>query len=159
MTLVCYMEKKYFSFRNGLKLLFFSVLVDLFLFQTGVIFPIEYKKCRKCYRPKPPHAHHCSVCYRCVLRMDLTVVSYIISLCRIWFTLFYIIDWSCLFAYWTVALLSVFTNLSILSFQLKYQKTNIVRNTRGGGKKINSLLLLLQPMDLIKKHRFLNVLT
>ncbi|XP_065556191.1 palmitoyltransferase ZDHHC16B-like [Artemia franciscana] len=37
---------------------------------TGVIFPIEYKKCRKCYRPKPPRTHHCSVCNRCVLRMD-----------------------------------------------------------------------------------------
>jgi hypothetical protein len=26
--------------------------------------------CQKCIRPKPPRAHHCRVCKRCVLRMD-----------------------------------------------------------------------------------------
>eukprot|EP00164_Ancoracysta_twista_P002345 GFYU01003099.1.p1 GENE.GFYU01003099.1~~GFYU01003099.1.p1 ORF type:complete len:345 (-),score=53.47 GFYU01003099.1:187-1221(-) len=28
------------------------------------------KFCRKCDRPKPPRAHHCHVCRRCVLKMD-----------------------------------------------------------------------------------------
>lgn len=26
--------------------------------------------CRKCIQPKPPRTHHCSVCNRCVLKMD-----------------------------------------------------------------------------------------
>ncbi|XP_055503047.1 palmitoyltransferase ZDHHC16B-like isoform X1 [Leucoraja erinacea] len=26
--------------------------------------------CRKCINPKPPRAHHCSICNRCVLKMD-----------------------------------------------------------------------------------------
>ncbi|CAK0869905.1 unnamed protein product [Prorocentrum cordatum] len=26
--------------------------------------------CKKCFREKPPRAHHCSVCKRCVLKMD-----------------------------------------------------------------------------------------
>eukprot|EP01095_Lingulamoeba_sp_RSL-Kostka_P005548 TRINITY_DN168_c0_g2_i1.p1 TRINITY_DN168_c0_g2~~TRINITY_DN168_c0_g2_i1.p1 ORF type:complete len:315 (+),score=48.72 TRINITY_DN168_c0_g2_i1:43-987(+) len=29
-----------------------------------------FKFCRSCKKPKPPRAHHCSVCNRCVLRMD-----------------------------------------------------------------------------------------
>eukprot|EP01103_Thecamoeba_quadrilineata_P019552 TRINITY_DN796_c0_g1_i1.p1 TRINITY_DN796_c0_g1~~TRINITY_DN796_c0_g1_i1.p1 ORF type:complete len:288 (-),score=-0.97 TRINITY_DN796_c0_g1_i1:96-959(-) len=32
--------------------------------------PSEYKTCRKCQALKPPRAHHCSTCGRCVLRMD-----------------------------------------------------------------------------------------
>ncbi|CAJ1342886.1 unnamed protein product [Effrenium voratum] len=28
------------------------------------------KECQKCFRSKPPRAHHCSVCKRCVLKMD-----------------------------------------------------------------------------------------
>lgn len=27
-------------------------------------------KCKKCNRQKPPRAHHCSICKRCVLKMD-----------------------------------------------------------------------------------------
>ena len=26
--------------------------------------------CKKCQMPKPPRAHHCSICRRCVLKMD-----------------------------------------------------------------------------------------
>jgi len=33
--------------------------------------PVEgLKPCRKCNVPKPPGAHHCSICQRCILRMD-----------------------------------------------------------------------------------------
>jgi len=32
--------------------------------------PYGMKKCKKCYNPKPPRAHHCSVCNTCVLKMD-----------------------------------------------------------------------------------------
>merc|ERR1719510_2056617 len=28
------------------------------------------KQCPKCNAPKPPRAHHCSVCKRCILKMD-----------------------------------------------------------------------------------------
>lgn len=28
------------------------------------------KKCQRCNAPKPPRAHHCSVCDRCILKMD-----------------------------------------------------------------------------------------
>lgn len=30
----------------------------------------HYKKCKKCSFPKPPRAHHCSSCGKCVLLMD-----------------------------------------------------------------------------------------
>lgn len=30
----------------------------------------QYQICKKCVQPKPPRAHHCSVCKRCVLKMD-----------------------------------------------------------------------------------------
>ena len=26
--------------------------------------------CKKCISPKPPRSHHCSVCNKCVLKMD-----------------------------------------------------------------------------------------
>ena len=31
---------------------------------------IQYKWCKKCSQLKPPRAHHCSICGKCVLRMD-----------------------------------------------------------------------------------------
>lgn len=43
-------------------------------------FPVELLKgeliveaisiCKKCIAPKPPRTHHCSVCAKCVLKMD-----------------------------------------------------------------------------------------
>ena len=30
----------------------------------------QYKQCKKCNSIKPPRAHHCSVCKKCVLKMD-----------------------------------------------------------------------------------------
>ncbi|KAH1155612.1 hypothetical protein AAZX31_18G201300 [Glycine max] len=30
----------------------------------------RFRYCRKCSQPKPPRCHHCSVCGRCVLKMD-----------------------------------------------------------------------------------------
>lgn len=33
--------------------------------------PIRFgKRCRRCSNPKPPRTHHCSVCNRCVMKMD-----------------------------------------------------------------------------------------
>ena len=32
---------------------------------------LPYKKyCRKCKAFKPPRAHHCSICGRCIVKMD-----------------------------------------------------------------------------------------
>ena len=31
---------------------------------------LEWRQCRKCQLPKPPRAHHCSICQKCVLNMD-----------------------------------------------------------------------------------------
>uniref|UniRef100_A0A1I8F879 Palmitoyltransferase n=1 Tax=Macrostomum lignano TaxID=282301 RepID=A0A1I8F879_9PLAT len=36
---------------------------------AGCTFPVV-GVCRRCVAPKPPRAHHCAVCKRCVLRMD-----------------------------------------------------------------------------------------
>jgi palmitoyltransferase len=33
-------------------------------------FDYGFKRCGKCSLPKPPRAHHCTVCNRCVLKMD-----------------------------------------------------------------------------------------
>lgn len=30
----------------------------------------DYKTCKKCNRAKPPRTHHCSICKKCILRMD-----------------------------------------------------------------------------------------
>ncbi len=35
-----------------------------------VLFTQVVSVCKKCIAPKPPRAHHCSVCGRCVLKMD-----------------------------------------------------------------------------------------
>lgn len=39
------------------------------LFQDTLI-PEAVSICKKCIAPKPPRTHHCSVCNRCVLKMD-----------------------------------------------------------------------------------------
>lgn len=36
----------------------------------GEVLPEVVSICKKCIAPKPPRAHHCSVCKRCVLKMD-----------------------------------------------------------------------------------------
>jgi len=33
--------------------------------------------CRKCWVPKPPRAHHCSICDRCVLKMGMLHLSWL----------------------------------------------------------------------------------
>uniref|UniRef100_T1IIZ3 Palmitoyltransferase n=1 Tax=Strigamia maritima TaxID=126957 RepID=T1IIZ3_STRMM len=37
---------------------------------TGVLIPEAVSICKKCIAPKPPRTHHCSVCNRCILKMD-----------------------------------------------------------------------------------------
>uniref|UniRef100_A0A1B6DJI2 Palmitoyltransferase n=1 Tax=Clastoptera arizonana TaxID=38151 RepID=A0A1B6DJI2_9HEMI len=36
----------------------------------GSLIPEAVTICKKCIAPKPPRTHHCSVCNRCVLKMD-----------------------------------------------------------------------------------------
>jgi len=36
----------------------------------GVIIENAVSICKKCIAPKPPRAHHCSVCNKCILKMD-----------------------------------------------------------------------------------------
>ena len=37
--------------------------------QDGLI-PEAASICKKCIKPKPPRTHHCSVCNKCILKMD-----------------------------------------------------------------------------------------
>lgn len=39
--------------------------------------------CKKCDSPRPPRTHHCSICNKCILKMD--------HHCRILYILIYII--------------------------------------------------------------------
>lgn len=36
----------------------------------GGLIPEAVSICKKCIKPKPPRTHHCSVCNKCVLKMD-----------------------------------------------------------------------------------------
>uniref|UniRef100_A0A4D5RZQ9 Palmitoyltransferase n=1 Tax=Ixodes scapularis TaxID=6945 RepID=A0A4D5RZQ9_IXOSC len=36
----------------------------------GSLLPEVVSICKKCIAPKPPRTHHCSICNRCVLKMD-----------------------------------------------------------------------------------------
>ena len=37
---------------------------------TPVTHRYQYQQCKKCYYPKPLRCHHCSICNKCVMRMD-----------------------------------------------------------------------------------------
>ncbi|KAJ8686787.1 hypothetical protein QAD02_022581 [Eretmocerus hayati] len=37
---------------------------------VGGLIPEAVSICKKCIKPKPPRTHHCSVCNKCVLKMD-----------------------------------------------------------------------------------------
>ncbi|XP_074095713.1 palmitoyltransferase ZDHHC16 [Cotesia typhae] len=37
---------------------------------SGILIPEAVSICKKCISPKPPRTHHCSVCNRCILKMD-----------------------------------------------------------------------------------------
>ncbi|XP_026674225.1 palmitoyltransferase ZDHHC16 isoform X2 [Ceratina calcarata] len=37
---------------------------------VGGLIPEAVSICKKCIKPKPPRTHHCSVCNRCILKMD-----------------------------------------------------------------------------------------
>ncbi|CAN7999497.1 unnamed protein product [Ixodes pacificus] len=39
-------------------------------FHQGSLLPEVVSICKKCIAPKPPRTHHCSICNRCVLKMD-----------------------------------------------------------------------------------------
>jgi len=54
----CLEESRMFNNKNT---------VDRALVKLDIILS---KKCKKCNCVKPPHAHHCSVCKRCIARMD-----------------------------------------------------------------------------------------
>lgn len=36
----------------------------------GGLIPEAVSICKKCIKPKPPRTHHCSVCNKCILKMD-----------------------------------------------------------------------------------------
>lgn len=36
----------------------------------GGLIPEAVSICKKCIKPKPPRTHHCSICNKCVLKMD-----------------------------------------------------------------------------------------
>ncbi|ROT64888.1 putative palmitoyltransferase ZDHHC16 [Penaeus vannamei] len=36
----------------------------------GILISEAVSVCKKCIAPKPPRTHHCSVCNRCILKMD-----------------------------------------------------------------------------------------
>jgi len=46
------------------------MLTDPGTVPTGVAPEEGTKQCTKCNAPKPPRAHHCSICKRCVMKMD-----------------------------------------------------------------------------------------
>jgi len=43
---------------------------ELYPSEEQAVTPRFKKTCRRCATPKPPRCHHCSVCNRCVMKMD-----------------------------------------------------------------------------------------
>jgi len=43
---------------------------ELYPCEEQAVTPRFKKMCRRCSTPKPPRCHHCSVCNRCVMKMD-----------------------------------------------------------------------------------------
>lgn len=37
---------------------------------AGALIPEAVSICKKCIAPKPPRTHHCSICNKCILKMD-----------------------------------------------------------------------------------------
>lgn len=69
------------------------------LFQ-GTLIPEAASICKKCIAPKPPRTHHCSVCNKCILKMDhhcrILIMLMCMSLCNVatfwwWYVVFRII--------------------------------------------------------------------
>jgi hypothetical protein len=56
------------------------------LFQ-GTLIPEAASICKKCIAPKPPRTHHCSVCNKCILKMDhhcrILIMLMCMSLCNV----------------------------------------------------------------------------
>lgn len=93
MSALCYTKYKYFYcfvnfFLCSIFSKFHSLLYTIFLiFLQGALIPEAVSICKKCIAPKPPRTHHCSICNRCVLKMDhhcriLNITSYGIHIIR-----------------------------------------------------------------------------
>lgn len=53
--------------------LLFQILSSVSLIKSifqGELISEAVSICKKCISPKPPRTHHCSVCNRCILKMD-----------------------------------------------------------------------------------------
>lgn len=50
--------------------IFFSCCFNCFVLSQGELITEAVSICKKCISPKPPRTHHCSVCNRCILKMD-----------------------------------------------------------------------------------------
>lgn len=49
---------------------YMGVKVPAGLPPQGALIPEAVSICKKCIKPKPPRTHHCSVCNKCILKMD-----------------------------------------------------------------------------------------
>jgi Uncharacterized protein containing DHHC-type Zn finger len=62
----------YFSLLLGKKLVCYVICQIYYRdnFFQGALIPEAASICKKCIAPKPPRTHHCSVCNKCILKMD-----------------------------------------------------------------------------------------